>query len=70
MLNIHINNPELEQSLKQTYGNDMQSISNAFLHFVQHQQIQQDIIVSMEQLENGNAIPLKEMMHEVRKKYE
>jgi hypothetical protein len=35
MLNIEINNPELEESLKQLYGNNKQSLVSAFADFVQ-----------------------------------
>jgi hypothetical protein len=62
MLNIEINNPELEESLKQLYGNNKQSIANAFADFVQQRKIKQDIGISISQLEAGEALPLQDVM--------
>lgn len=70
MLNIAINNPELEESLKQLYGNNEQSIAEAFADFVQQRKIKQDIGVSITQLDAGEALPLREVMQTIRKKYE
>lgn len=70
MLNIQIDNPELEQSLKQTYGENSQSIVRAFAEFVQQQKIKQDIGVSIEQLETGQGIPLSQAINEIRASYE
>ena len=70
MLNIEINNPELEESLKQLYGNNKQSIANAFADFVQQRKIKQDIGISISQLEAGEALPLHEVMQAIHKKYE
>lgn len=58
MLNIHIDNPELEQSIKQAYGEDTKSIANAFFEFIQQQKIKQDIGISIEQLDAGESISL------------
>jgi len=65
MLNIEINNPELEESLKQLYGNNKQSIANAFADFVQQRKIKQDIGISISQLEAGEALPLQEVMQKI-----
>jgi len=70
MLNIHIDNPDVEKSLKQTYGDDEQSIVNAFMEFVQQQRIKRDIGISIQQLDNGEKIPLKNAMKQIRSKYE
>ncbi|MES0490773.1 MAG: hypothetical protein ABUK01_12315 [Leptospirales bacterium] len=70
MLNIHIDNPDVEKSLKQTYGDDEQSIVNAFMEFVQQQRIKKDIGISIQQLDNGEKIPLKNAMKQIRSKYE
>lgn len=56
MLNIQIDNPELEQYLKQAYGENSQSIARVFAEFVQQQRIKQDIGVSIEQLEAGEGV--------------
>jgi len=70
MLNIQINNPELEKNIKQTYGDDVQSIANAFGEFIKQQRIRQDIAVSIKQLDAGEGIPLAEVMEGIRSKYE
>ena len=70
MLNIQIDNPELEQSLKQTYGENSQSIARAFAEFVQQQKIKQDVGVSIEQLVAGEGIPLSQAINEIRASYE
>jgi len=70
MLNIRIDNPEIEKKLKQYFGDDKQSIVNAFLKFVQQEKIKQDIGISIEQLDAGEAVPLSQVMSETRAKYE
>jgi len=69
MLNIQINNPELEESIKQTYGDDVQSIANAFGEFIQQQRIRQDIAVSIKQLDAGEGIAMAEVMQGIRSQY-
>jgi hypothetical protein len=70
MLNIEINNSELEENLKQLYGNNKQSIVTAFADFVQQRKIKQDIGISISQLDAGEALPLQDVMQALRKKYE
>jgi len=70
MLNIHIDNPELEKDIKQTYGDDTRSIASAFFEFIRQQKIKQDIGVSIEQLESGEGISLGDVMKDIRSKYE
>ncbi len=70
MLNIEINNPELEENLKQLYGNNKQSLVTAFADFVQQRKIKQDIGISISQLDAGEALPLQDVMQALRKKYE
>ncbi|MEI6145842.1 MAG: hypothetical protein WCP66_05420 [Methylococcales bacterium] len=70
MLNIEINNPELEESLKQLYGNNKQSLVTAFADFVQQRKIKQDIGTSISQFDAGEALPLQDVMQALRKKYE
>lgn len=60
MLNIEINNPELEASLQQLFGNNQQSIASAFAEFVQQRKIKQDIGVSIAQLDAGEDLSLRE----------
>ena len=70
MLNIEIDNPELEASLQQLFGNNPQSIANAFAEFVQQHKIKQDIGVSIKQLDAGEGVPLLQVMQRIRQKYE
>jgi len=70
MLNIEIDNPELEASLQQLFGNNPQSIANAFAEFVQQRKIKQDIGVSIKQLDAGEGVPLAQVMQRIRQKYE
>jgi len=69
MLNIHIDNPELEARIKQTFGEDTRSIGQAFSSFIQQQRIKQDIGVSIEQLEAGESASLADVVKDIRTKY-
>ncbi len=69
MLNIEINNPELEESLKQLYGTNKQSLANAFADFIQQRKIKQDIGTSISQLDAGEAVPLQDVMQAMNMKY-
>lgn len=66
MLNIEIDNPELEESLKQLYGNNQQSIASAFADFVQQRKIKQDIGVSIAQLATGESFSLHQVMQSIQ----
>jgi formaldehyde-activating enzyme involved in methanogenesis len=70
MLNIEIDNPELEETLKQLFGTNQQSIARAFADFVQQRKIKQDIGVSITQLDAGEGVPLQHVMQSIRQKYE
>lgn len=70
MLSIQINDPELEKSIKQTYGNDLDSLTSAFAEFIQQQKIKRDIDISIKQLDAGEGIPLAQTIGEIRAKYE
>ena len=70
MLNIQINNPELEDSIQQTFGDDTALLAQAFSHFIRHYKIRQDIEISGRQLDKGEAIALSDAIAEVRVKYE
>jgi len=69
MLNIQIDNLELEANIKQTYGDDVQSVANAFGEFIQQQRIRQDIAVSIKQLDAGEGIAMAEVMEGIRRQY-
>ena len=70
MLNIHIDDPELEKNIKQTFGEDTRSIARAFSEFIKQRRIKQDIGVSIEQLGAGESVPLGDVINDIRKKYE
>lgn len=70
MLNIQINDPDLEKSIRQAYGENTQSIARASVAFIQHEQIKDDIRVSVQQLDSGEAIPLRTVMQDIRSRYE
>jgi len=70
MLNIQIDNPELEQQVKETYGDDLQSVAQAFSAFIQQERIKRDVGVSIAQLDAGKGLPMKTVMQEIRSKYE
>ena len=69
MLNIEIDNPELEENLKQLYGNNKLSIANAFADFVLQHKIKQDIEVSISHIDAGEALSLQEARQAIRQKY-
>ena len=70
MLNITIDDPELENSVRKIYGNNEQAMVNAFAEFLQQQKIQQEVGDAIQQLEEGKGIPLSQAIQEVRAKYE
>jgi hypothetical protein len=70
MLTINIDNPELEQSIKQAYGDDKQTLANAFMEFIQQKRIKQDIDISIQQLDAGEGIPMEDVMKDIKAKYE
>ncbi|MEA3413801.1 MAG: hypothetical protein U9R74_20060 [Pseudomonadota bacterium] len=70
MLNIHIDDPELEECIKQTFGEDTRSIARAFSKFIRQQRIKQDIGVSIEQLDTGGSAALGDVMRDIRARYE
>ena len=70
MLKIQIDDPTLEKGLQQVYGSDTAGMARAFYQFAQQQQTQQDIRVSIQQLDAGEGIPLDRTIQEIRVKYE
>ena len=58
MLNLQINDPELEDNLLQIYGNNKQSIIDAFSQFLQQQKIINDVIISKKQIISGDIIDI------------
>ncbi len=70
MLNLQINDPDLENNLRQTYGNNDQSIIDAFTQFVKQQKIKRDVTISKEQVEKGEIIELDKVIEDICAKYE
>ena len=69
MLNLKIDDPELENSLRQAYGNNDQSIIDAFRQFVQLQKIKRDVAISKEQIKNGEVLDLDKVIDDICAKY-
>lgn len=69
MLNIQIDDPALEKSIRNTFGDSTQSIARAFGAFIQQEQLKDDIRVSVQQLDNGEAIPAHTVMEDLRSRY-
>jgi hypothetical protein len=69
MLTIQINNDELEQDILQTYGNNMQSITDAFAQFIKQQRIKNDVIISKKQAINGDVVELDKVINDICAKY-
>ena len=70
MLTINIDNHDLEQNIKQTFGDNQSTMIEAFVEFIQQQKVKSDIGISIKQLDNGEGISLKETMNDLRSKYE
>lgn len=70
MLTIEIDNPELEQTLHELYGNQSDSIAGAFREFLLDQRIKRDVAVSVQQLDRGQGVSLHQAVRDTRAKYE
>ena len=69
MLSIQINDPELESDLMQTYGNNKQSVIDAFSQFIKQQKIINDVSISKKQIINGEIIDIDTVFNSVSEKY-
>ena len=69
MLNLQINDPELERNLIQTYGDNKQSIIEAFTQFIKNQNIKNDVAISKQQAINGEFIELDTVFDSICDKY-
>jgi hypothetical protein len=69
MLNLQINDPELERNLIQTYGDNKQSIIEAFTQFIKNQNIKNDVTISKKQAINGEFIELDTVFDSICDKY-
>ena len=70
MLSIQIDNPEMEKSIKQVFGDNEALIGSAFMEFVHLQKVKQDVGISIKQLDSGESKSLKNVMGDIRAKYE
>jgi len=70
MLTIEIDNPELEENLKQTYGDDNQSVKQAFIDFLQTQQVKQDVAIAMNEFSQDKALPMSTVFETIRVQYQ
>ena len=69
MLTITIDDPDLESSIRQAYGDNSRLLVDAFVEFLRQQRVREDIGVSIEQLDSGSSIPLAQVMAEIRRKF-
>jgi hypothetical protein len=70
MINITIDNPDIEQILQQTYGNNHNRLIKEFSQFIQTAKIKDDIGISIHQFEQGESIKLMDAFIQVKRKYE
>ncbi|MDO9271023.1 MAG: hypothetical protein Q7T96_18110 [Methylobacter sp.] len=70
MINITIDNPDIEQILEQTYGNNHNRLIKEFSQFIQSKKTQDDIDISIQQLERGEGIKLTDAFNRVKRNYE
>jgi hypothetical protein len=70
MINITIDNPDIEQILEQTYGNNHGRLVKEFSQFIQSKKIKDDIDISIQQLERGEGIKLADAFNRVKRNYE
>lgn len=70
MINITIDNPDIEQILEQTYGNNHNRLIKEFSQFIQSKKTQDDIDISIQQLERGEGIKLADAFNRVKRNYE
>ncbi len=70
MIHLEINNPELEKTIQQTFGNDQESLVLAFTEFLHKKKIQKDIQVSIQQIEQKKVLTLERTFEQVRSRYE
>lgn len=70
MINITIDNPDIEQILQQTYGNNHNRLIKEFSQFIQAAKIKDDIGISIHQLGQGESIKLTDAFTQVKRIYE
>jgi len=70
MLNLQIDDLELEQNIRQEYGDNKKLIINGFAQFVKQQRIKHDISISKKQVLNGETIEINKVFDDIFVKYE
>lgn len=70
MINISITDPALETLIHQSFGNNQGLIEQEFTRFIQENQVKQDIKESIEQINAGKSVSIKEAFKSIRSKYE
>ena len=70
MLQFQIDDFEIEESIKEKYGENTEYLIQDFIHFLKQKRIQSDVSVSIEQLNNNEGIKISAVMEELRGKYE
>jgi hypothetical protein len=70
MISITIDNPDVEQILHQTYGNNYNRLVNEFSQFIQMRIIKEDIKTSIQQLEQGKSVNFTDAFKQVKQRYE
>jgi len=70
MMNISINNPDIENIIQDTYGNNHKRLIEEFSQFIQTVKIKEEINLSIQQLEENKGIALSEAFKQIKQKYE
>ena len=70
MINISITDPVLETLIHQSFGDNQKLIEQEFSRFIQETCINQDIKESVEQIDKGETVSIKDAFKSARRKYE
>lgn len=70
MLSFQIDNLELENAIQQNYGSNTDGLVRDFVLFLKSRQIEEDVKISLEQIDLGETHPMNMVMEELRNKYE
>lgn len=70
MLNIQIDNSDIENDIKQVYGENSQDVVVAFAEFLQAKRIAEDVRVSIEEFDQGKGIPSASVFASIKAKYQ
>ena len=70
MLKFQIDDSELEETIQNNFGNNTDRLVQEFVSFLRTKKIKEDVLVSVEQLNQGKGIPMSAVMEDLRNKYE